>query len=100
MQTDDIFETGLCWTSLLVGRLVGNPFFFFLLSPMGMNGSSKAEITNQEKTGERWHAIPHSRSYKAGARYKLSAQRFVGSLEWTNVSYDWSLVFTATSNQS
>ena len=66
---------------------------------MGMNGSSKAEITNQEKTGVRQLAIPHSRSYKGGG-YKLSAQRFVGSLGWTNVSYDWSLVFTAIINQS
>ena len=65
---------------------------------MGMNGSSKAEKTNQEKTGERQLAIPHSRSYK-GSGYKLSAQRFLGSLGWTNVSYDWSLVFTATINQ-
>ena len=66
---------------------------------MDMNGPSKAEITNQEKTEERQLAIPHSRSYK-GAGYKLSAQRFLGSLRWTNVSYDWSLVFTTTINQS
>jgi len=31
-----------------------------------MNGSSKAEITNQEKTGERCLAIPHSRGYRGG----------------------------------
>ena len=31
-----------------------------------MNGSPKAEIANQEKTGERQLAIPYSRSYKGG----------------------------------
>ena len=34
------------------------------------------------------------------SEYKLSAQGFLGSLGWTNVSYGWSLVFTATINQS
>ena len=66
-----------------------------------MARQTQTKITNQEKTGERELAIPHSRSYGGGGGgYKLSAQRFLGSLGSTNVSYDWLLVFTATINQS
>ena len=43
--------------------------------------------------------IPHYRNYK-GSGYKLSAQRFLGLLGWTSVSYDWWMVFKATINQS
>ena len=43
--------------------------------------------------------IPHYRNYK-GNGLKLSAQRFLGSFVWTSVSYDWSVVFKATINQS
>lgn len=32
-------------------------------------------------------ASPHSTNYK-GERYKLSAQRFLGSIGWTSVTYD------------
>ena len=39
------------------------------------------------------------RNYK-GSGYKLSAQRFLGLLGWTSVSYDWWMVFKATINQS
>ena len=40
-----------------------------------------------------------SLNYKRNG-YKLSAQRFLGSLGWTSVTYDWSMVFTAAINQS
>ena len=40
-----------------------------------MNGSSKAEIANQEKTGERQLAIPYSRSYKGGGGVGTSFRR-------------------------
>ena len=43
--------------------------------------------------------ISHSTNYK-GNGYNLSAQRFLGSFGWTSVSYDWSMVFKATINQS
>ena len=32
--------------------------------------------------------------------YKLWPQRFLGWFGWTSVSYDWSMVFNATINQS
>ena len=41
----------------------------------------------------------HSRNYE-GNGYKLLVQRFLGSFGWTNVSYDWLMVFKATINQS
>ena len=44
----------------------------------------------------RARVIPRSRNYK-GNRYKLSSQRFLG---WTSFSYDWSMAFKATINQS
>ena len=40
-----------------------------------------------------------SRDYK-GNGYKLQAPRFLGSFGWTSASYDWSMVFKATINQS
>ena len=43
--------------------------------------------------------IPHHREYR-GNGYKLSAQRFLGSLEFTRVSYDRSMTFKVTINQS
>ena len=44
--------------------------------------------------------IPHSRGHKRNGN-KLSAQRFqLGSFGWTSNSYDWSMVFKETMNQS
>ena len=47
------------------------------------------------------HPLPlfSTPSYK-GHGYKLSTQRFLGFFGWTSVSYDWSMVFKATINQS
>ena len=35
----------------------------------------------------------HSRNYEGNHGYKLSVQRFLSSFGWTNVSYDWPMVF-------
>ena len=42
--------------------------------------------------------IPHFRNYKRN-RYKLSAQRFLGSFGWPIVSYDWLIVVSNTIDQ-
>ena len=44
--------------------------------------------------------VPHSRNIYKGNEVKFSAQRFLGSLERTSVSYDWPILFKATINQS
>ena len=44
-------------------------------------------------------SIPHLRNSKENG-YRLWVQWFLESLRWKNVSYDWSMVFIATSNQS
>ena len=44
--------------------------------------------------------VKGTRNYK-GNGYKLSAQQFhLGSFGWTSNSYDWSMVFKETMNQS
>ena len=43
--------------------------------------------------------IPHFRSLRENG-YKLWLQWFLGRLGWKSVSYDWSMVFKATINQS
>ena len=44
-------------------------------------------------------SIPHLRNSKENG-YRLWVQWFLESLRWKNVSYDWSMVFIATNNQS
>ena len=62
-------------------------------------------LDNEKKNGLRYSLrasspIPNSRNYKGNGN-KLSAQRFhLGSFEWTSNSYDWSMLFKATINQS
>ena len=43
--------------------------------------------------------IPHFRSLRENG-YKLWVHWFLGRLRWKSVSYDWSMVFKATINQS
>ena len=43
-------------------------------------------------------ASPHSTNYK-GERYKLSAQRFLGFIGWTSVTYDRLTVALNTDEQ-
>ena len=40
--------------------------------------------------------VPRGTKSIGEVRYKVSAQRFVGSFGWTSFSYDWSMVLKAT----
>ena len=45
-------------------------------------------------------ATPHFRKKLTGERVQALGAVINGLFEWTSVSYDWSMVFKATSNQS
>ena len=55
-------------------------------------------LFSNSKGLRQFFAVPHSTNYK-GERYKLSAQRFLGSFEWTSVTYDRLMVALNTNEQ-